>query len=389
MEQGVNLIPEMPPERLKLIELCQFVLNRKTENIRSELYGYLVAHALHHKKDDGLSSDEIINSLRELYGLDVPKVLVDKSLENLQSTGDIIQFQKDKFILSENMLKKISSFTEEYEGLRQQVVNQFIAKIKLIYPNLSETDSESVVRCLFSTLSSIFEKYGSLCSNIIAGRDASHQGIMALPDFQSICIHNLRELNDPILRKVVKNALEVFLKEPTPPFARLLFSLAQSYTIAQILNLDPKLKSLETKRLSERKLYLDTNILVSLMTAQEAEFVRSVIAYSKELGVKMVYTPLTAKEYDGLLYQAKLLYRRIPIHKESIVEKVEPLMEDPFLKSFWIETISNKTLKWTGFLIRMEGMKELLSEEYGIILQNSCKWLKLVIPQVRKNQIKQ
>ena len=304
-----------------------------------------------------------------MYGIDFSNSLLAKCLQKLRSSNAVIPFHGNKFILSEDMMNQISTHVSEYLELRDSVIKEFIIRIKEAYPSLSENESKASSDCFLSTISSLFEKYGSLCANIIAGKAARHEGLTKLPDFQSICIGNLKKLKNPILRKFVKNAFRDYLNDPTPEFARFLFSLAQSYTIAQIMNVDPKLQALEAKRLSKRKLYLDTNILVSLMTAQEAEVVRSIILYSNGLGVKMVYTPETAKEYLHLVHVSKLLFKRIPVNKESIIQKVKPLMKDPFIQTFWMESDSKKMQSWDGFLVKIEGFKELLSEKYSIVLE--------------------
>lgn len=345
------------------------MLNRETENIRSELFEHLVANSLYHEKEEGLSKEEIGKTLKELYGIDFSNRLLVKCLQKLSSSNAVIPFHGNKFILSEDKMKQISTHIEEYLALRASAVGEFLTRIKEAYPDLSEDESKTSSDCFFSTISSVFEKYGSLCTNIITGKASTRKGLAELPDFQSICIENLKKLKSPSLRKVAKNVFRNSLNHPTPELARLLYSLAQSYTIAQIMNVDPKLQALEAKRLSKRKLYLDTNILISLMTAQEAEIVRSIVAYSAGLGVKMVYTSETADEYLQLLHQSKSLFKRIPVHRESIIQKVEPLMKDPFIKTFWTESDGKKMQSWDGFLVKTEGFRELLSEKYGIVLE--------------------
>lgn len=67
-------------QRMKLVELAQFVLNRETEDMRSELHEYLVCHAIYHgAKERGVTKSEIQATLRKIYEMIVPMNLVEES----------------------------------------------------------------------------------------------------------------------------------------------------------------------------------------------------------------------------------------------------------------------------------------------------------------------
>ena len=111
---------------MKLVELAQFVLNRRTEDIRSELYEYLVCGAIYHAKEkDGLTEQDILVSLKEFYELDTPSRLVSSYVRNLVSKKDLIPVQREDqpaYILSETKLAEISSSNKDYENLRDNVI---------------------------------------------------------------------------------------------------------------------------------------------------------------------------------------------------------------------------------------------------------------------------
>jgi hypothetical protein len=356
-------------ERLKLMELSQFVLNRKTEDVRSELYDYLICHSIFHKQERGpQSKEEIHEALMELYGIEISSSLLDICLGRLVSSSSIIPIRngEERYVISENRLNEISEHNRQYLDLRKDITQQFHEKIST-KTQLSNEALNSTTNCLFSVLSSVFERYGSICSSIITGKVGNIKSVSELPDFQTICKEATKVFNDPVLRQIVEEQLRELFVNPTTRFTHFLFSMAQSYTIAQIMNIDPKLQSLELSRLSNKKLYLDTNVLVSLMCiAQEHTLVSDIIYETKNFGVQLVYTTQTEREYLSLLHSSKQLYEKIPTHKRSIIDKVEPLMENPFIRSYWMEWKSNDTRTWDGFIIEMEGFKEILRDKFGI-----------------------
>lgn len=357
---------ESSPERLKLIELSQFVLNRKTENIRSELYEYLVSHALYHRRDEGpISRQDIESALKEKYGLSMPANLLSSCLRSLSASNSVIP-RGDKYVLSESVVGEVSLHSGEYSKLREKVINEFVSRVEKSFPKLSEYKTAAIRGCFFSVLSMMFQRYGSICGSVIKGEVAEAGELTELPDFQAICDDALKKLDDPLLRKIVEREFRDYISNPTTELIHFLYSIAQSYTIAQIMNVDPSLQALEKEKLSMRRLFLDTNILISLTTMQAAQLVRPIISFSNSLGVKMVYTPKTEREYLRLLRQSTGRLQRAPKSKRSVIKKVRPLMKDPFVSRYWTELEDGKLQSVDGFLIKMEGFKELLSANFGI-----------------------
>lgn len=362
-------------ERMKLVELTQFVLNRKTEDIRSEIYDFLICGAVYHGKGkDGLNKKDLHSSLKEFYGLDAPSKLVDSHLRNLVSKKDILLVQRGNqsiYMLSETKLAEISSTNKDYETLRDKVIQEFLTRVKTGCPDLSKAQSKKIVDVFFDIISSIFKLYGSICSDVIAGKMDEIKDIPRLPDFQQISLNSVKRIGNLSLRKVVKDEFRNYIAQPPRDFIYFLHSLAQSYTIAQILNLDPELQRLEKESFSKKKLFLDTNIIVSLMCVAEArQSVKEVISLTNDLGIKIVYTPETKREFHNLLEYSKTLYARIPIHKKSIIRKTEPLMTNPFIASYWIESREQR-LTWRGFVARMEGFEEFLKDNFSITIDTT------------------
>ena len=360
---------------MKLVELAQFVLNRRTEDIRSELYEYLVCGAIYHAKEkDGLTEQDILASLKEFYELDTPSRLVSSYVRNLVSKKDLIPVQREDqpaYILSETKLAEISSSNKDYENLRDNVIQEILTRVKKSYPDLPELQATEIVNVFFLIISSIFKRYGSICSDVIAGKMDEIKDIPKLPDFQQISLNSVKRIGNPSLRKVVKDEFRNFFVQPSSHLVYFLHSMAQSYTIAQILNIDPDLQTLEKERFSKKKMFLDTNIIVSLMCiAQAHESVTEIVSLTKDLGIKMVYTPETKKEFFLFLKNSDKLYRRNPIQNKSIVKKTEPLMENPFIRSYWVES-GEKRLAWNGFVARMEGFEEFLKDKFSITVDTT------------------
>jgi len=362
-------------ERMKLLELAQFVLNRETEDIRSELQEYLVCHAVYHgAKDQGLTKSQIESTLKSIFGIAMPMDMIKESLERLVSKKALIvqQTPQTTYLLSEDRQKRVSSHNKDYEALRNIVTKELLDRIQKAHSGATEHASK-ITEVFFCTISQIFSRYGSVCSDQITGAKGAVQEIASLPDFQQICVECVKALASPTLRKKVKDELRACFLKPSKEFIYFLHSMAQAYTVLQILVLDPKLQTLVKENFCKKKLYLDTNVILSLMcVAEEHDTVMRIVYLTNKLGVPMVFTPETRKEFQDYLDYSKRLYKRIPIHKKSIINKTEPLMANPFIRSYWIES-AEKQLEWTAFITRMEGFQEFLEDKFSITIEATPK----------------
>lgn len=78
-------------ERRLLLELSQFILSRKTVEIRTELYEFLVSTSIYtYVEGSAPNKNNIMKTIQITYGLKVPDSLIDSALQSLATKGEII-----------------------------------------------------------------------------------------------------------------------------------------------------------------------------------------------------------------------------------------------------------------------------------------------------------
>lgn len=356
-------------QRRKIIELSQFVLSRRTEDIRKELYQYLVSHALCSRPDKGLTVPEIKSEVVSIFGLqDLPSLHVDEALQALHQSSQILVQRRDGeslYFVTKEKENEVASIKDRYSDLENKVREELLSEVSKEYPE--PFDPNLPYSALTAFLGAVFTRYGVTCAELISGIRGSIAEIPRLPDFNEILDFALSPVLGQRLRNVIKEALRTLFETENRDVALFLFSVAQSYVLAQVLNLDPELKKLQQLELRRKTLFLDTNIIISLMCiAQMHEPICGVIDMTRKLQAAMVFTDETKKEFVEQFALAKSRYSRLSKVPKGLVRKAESLMEDPFIASFWKMRGEQLGLTWNGFCIVMESFPDALKSRFGV-----------------------
>ena len=359
--------------RRELMELSQFVLNRKTTDTRKELYEHLVAFTLsRHEGTDGLTLEEIVASLESDYAIKrIPSHIVNETLDSLRKMDhvrSVVAARGSEYFLTTQKSREISEMIKSYDNIRSQVVDRFVATVTQDSQNIATSNRKQLVDAFYTTLGILFARNGIACARALTGTADSAGQPTELAEFSKIVEEGAQALTEVPLRHAFVRQFREFMSSPSGEAARLLFSLAQSYAIAQTLNLDPQLATLEQQALSKRLVYLDTNLVVSLMCiGQLHEPVVKLVELTRQLGIRMVFSKKTRYEFMDLLGTAEqrlgLKTANIPV---TVASKAIDLMQDPFIKSFWMELKAGSNESWDGFLAKMRAFDGLLKHRNGI-----------------------
>jgi hypothetical protein len=358
----------------ELLELSQFVLNRKTTDIRLELYEHLVSFTLsRHQGTSGLTSAEVVSSVEHDYTLaHVPMLIVGKALDGLKRKAEAGSVDTDKgpvYFLTTEKLQRIAAMISNYEDIRRQVIDQFIAAVSQdVGKSITGPEREDLTRALYKIIGSLLARGGIACAEALTGVAKRNSDLASLLDIHKVVEDPIKIVREVGLREPFLRQFRLLVSRPDGKTARFLFSLAQSYAIAQTLNLDPELRGLEQAAISKRRVYLDTNMIVSAMcVGQMHEPAVKVIDLTRQLNIRMLFTKRTRREFLDLLRSSEISYdARARTLSPSIMSKAVEIMADPFVKSFWKEAQSGSKDSWDGFLAKMRSFDQQLKSSYEV-----------------------
>lgn len=350
-----------------LKKLAQFVLNRSTENIRNELYEYLVMSALH-GTSDALTREEIVSSIQKDLGIaQVPNTLVDSALTRLAQKRDIESIQsqeKQKYFLSNTMGEKLSRITQEYGATFSAVTNKLIALVEEKHGILTDVEKTTVIQNFQSLLGTIFGTNGLITANAILGKKGISE-TMGLADILNL-ITQILERKDK-LSEAQKEVFINYLNTPDENLSAYLYSLSQSYYLIEVLNLDPGCQALMRENLRKITGYLDTNLIVfSLVGGELSKAVAKLIKLSTDLGIKIKFTKRTREEFIRHIEFKKMVYSKKGEVTFKSYGKITPILEDGLLKDYLEKKKANPGLTYEGYFARLTGIEALLRNKYSI-----------------------
>lgn len=363
--------PSGQAERNQLLILSQFILSRKSEKMRDELYEYLVKQTIyeHDKKGKGLKPYDIRKFLETDCGLTkTPIVLLDTATNNLVARGELVTAEYG-FTLSPEKHSELDNTISSFADLRTDMVKEVFNSMKRkVGPIISQKEIEEV---LFEFLGRVFYAYGILSADEITGTALKPVSIPLVAGLEASVQPILERVKGSTVRGVLRETLLDVMSNPTDHTRKFLSAMAQSYVIAEVLNLDPELRTMERKSFEGKSVYLDTNVIVSLLcTAHIAHnAVLGLIRLTNNLGVHIYYTSRTRDEFLALLAQSSRVYaRHADEHETRILRKAGPLMEDTFIASYWKELEKTPALSWQGFEQRMENFSDILRNLHNVTL---------------------
>jgi len=365
--------------KLKFLELAAFVLDlgNNFSKIREHAWDFIVMIALWHEKDRALSKDDIIKSIERIFGFkNIPSFIIENTLARLQNEGCIISKRVDKedlFVLTSRGINKVHSVLDKRKDVENKALTIFVEILRrYVDHKLSNSDIETAKRCLYEFLGRAFNQWGMVASRLLtSGRVATD-----IPHYEVIIKDITSSIKNP-LKDAIKYVIEEFLKRSpkNEVLAKFIASIAQSYFMVQLLNLDPELKRIQRESLANITIIIDTNVIIPLLCeAHEAhEAVKEVLEYTKSVGIKNLYiTKYTRDEFIRRLKYSDYLYN---LYKDDLSklsksanERARSLINDVFIKTYLIRKSAYPTYSWDVFMSEMENFIDILRDKYGILL---------------------
>lgn len=361
------------------MELAAFVLdlNNNFSEAKEKAWDFIVLATLWHEKGRRLSKDYIVRRIEEVFGFkNIPLYMIEGALTRLHDEGYVASEhvgKKELFILTSRGMDKARSILKKRKQIENKAMKIFVKILKKQAGHrLKSSDIETAKSRLYEFLGKIFEERGVFASKLLIER------IFVSTISQNVLKDLVSDIKEP-LRSTLEYAVKEFLKKCPEDeiLAKFIASLAQSYLIIQLLNLDPELKKLERRSLANITLIIDTNIIIPLLCeAHEAhEYVKEVLKYIKDIGIRNLYiTKHTRNEFIRRLEYSKNLYS---LYKdglfnlsEGVKKRAVQLITDPFIKTYFKRTIDYPAYSWDVFVSEMENFVQILKDKYEIFLDD-------------------
>ena len=246
-------------DRKELIELAQFVLSRRTRDIRSELTSYLIARIIskYAKERDGLLETDLIPLIEVEYRLPrFPELFVHSALEEMVSDGSVLTNDSSRgkvYFLDETKQREIESLAEKYGDARKSAMQELVRRTEADYGQLSKQQTELLVDVFYGLIGVLLAKHGMSCAEAIVYRKGKPVKVLEYPDFRAQLDSLLWKIGDRKLRESFSKVLQEMFQNPNADLLTFLHSMAQGYVNTSDTQLGSELYPARKSEFREKK----------------------------------------------------------------------------------------------------------------------------------------
>jgi predicted nucleic acid-binding protein len=373
--EKVEILSSRTPdeERNAVLRISQFVINRRTDNIRREVYEFMVQTVLaKDKKREAFTRDQIEENIKKEFLVKISPILLQETLKNLVDSRAVLEVSAGKekyYMLTGDAKDKLSLIFSKFNEIQNAAFRQVVQDVRSLYGYLSEVQVSSVKMNFFNILAKIFGRYGVRFARMIIEEKTFLQPVFSLKE---IVNDNLLAEKDREFAKAQSTVFEKVLSNPSSEMGKFLFAIAQSYYLIEILNLDPECKKIEETDLSKMTLYIDTNVLIHALTGFPTlrTAIDELLKITASLGIKLRITERTKEEFlSNLEETGQYISSAHPLSQQAIPKVIDALPSG-FYRDFLTVKKDNPSLTWEGYEMRMKNFLLVLKNQYSIELED-------------------
>jgi hypothetical protein len=360
-----------------LTHYFRFVVREESGPLRERLQRGLVERAMKTDNPDHTWTAPALKKRveKQLRVKAYPRELVNQALGDLVArrhveNAGMTQAGDKQYRLVKTRFEMVDRAVGRVEEQERSFGSSVAEKVEKTHGAVSDRDRRQIEGAFVDLVSTILGTIGEHCAlNLVSER----QWTLAseYPRFQADLDQAVRGLPHE-LQGPAKEAFEETLREPTPDEKDYLFSIGQVYYIAELLQLDPSLQTLQRERFEETTLFLDTNLLVAALLDEHDRHapVIALLRLCRGLKFDLRYTERTIEEVDLLIDVADEDYRRNPPFNDQAAAELADIVESPFVQAY-LRSRQKTNWSWAQWKLRIAGWREILAKE-GISLDTEC-----------------
>jgi len=288
-----------------ILRMSQFVLRESSANVRDSVYRRLLEIGLYlSEKKEKRELQGVLNSIEDqFFGIKLEEHVAGEYLKLMEKEG-IVRHEGGKYTLDEKRKVQFENYSKSTLALISSCETSFIENVKhRVNKELTAKDVDNVTSCFYQFVIKLISRY------ILATAKFLVKGLLSRisPSTGENLVDSLvNQISDLNLREATKKTLLEWMQSPDDKFIEYLFVMRQNFLCIEVLNLDPECRFVAREEFSKKRLFLDTNILLSLVAKTEFHTqTRKLIENTRLLGCSVHVTKRTLEEFRMLTEKAK------------------------------------------------------------------------------------
>jgi len=278
-------------QKRKMLTSALFQHSTKLQSFKQSALDRIVERILYFSENIGVETQDIQYIFKKELGYVLPISSFEKAIERLQDNKRIEVADDEATYKLTDISKK------EFENIQINSEKSFTRIINKLFHNAPE-NRELYIEPFWFSMSYIFSNIGEFSAKLVEG--AIDKETVLKPILKD-CISEI-EINFRINYQYFIKRLEYFFEETKEPlYNEFRWILAQNYFITSSLGINPESKTFSKELFQDVTLYLDTNVILSLITKQDRYYYNacSFIEAANKLKIKICICEITFSELEG------------------------------------------------------------------------------------------
>jgi len=175
-------------ERRLYLETQQFVLDRKTTDVRLELYQHMITYSIfdHAQSDGTLDHKNLLEFIGKDYHIKkIPELHIQEAIETLMEKKEI-EIVNQRLSLSQIKRNEIKKSLKNTENREVKIKTNLSNSLKKRIPDITEQQVSLILNNFSLLLGTTFAKFGSISARILTQGTNRIGELKKRPGFQEI-----------------------------------------------------------------------------------------------------------------------------------------------------------------------------------------------------------
>jgi predicted nucleic acid-binding protein len=355
----VSELRGLPPNEKKqaILRMSEFVLRETSANIRDSLYRRLLEIGTYISEESGeVGTDKLLDIIeRKFFGIKLEKEAAEEYLKQLEKEG-VIKAENGKYFLQEERKSQIETYSKKALSVLSSCETNFLESVKRKKgEDISVENIEKLTNCLYQFITQLVSRYVAATAKLIAKGTLTR---ISQSTGENLVDASVREISDVKLKEAAKTTLMEWMRSPSEEFIEYLFLMRQNFLCVEVLNLDPQCRAIEREEFSKKRLFLDTNLLLSLIVKGEFHTqTKKLVDNTRQLGCSVYVSRRTLEELNTVINRGKKLVETIRATPKQLSKA-----SNFFVRTYGTTLLTARAISASEYMSQFSDVEKLLNE---------------------------
>jgi predicted nucleic acid-binding protein len=381
-----------------------FIEDPRTKISRNAINEFQVHLMLLEQYPAFLSIDEIYKNIKSYCGcFPVSKEIIEKAIDNsLKRTPPLVVKSDNGYKLTEERKIILEKANASFRESKRIFVEHVILCIRKEYANeLKEELKQKIIEIIEPILVDFFNKRVLELDRVRSipkyTMDTTFEKTQ-FEEWEEVINRCLAKIElDLTIKEIIKVGIKNALSEIPAEGKRYIAATHNKVFCAKFVMPNPAIIQHEKKFLRERRLYLDTNVIIKAIfeDSTEHKICKELLDLRSDFNLQLFFSDFTKEELDKQREKAQKNY--LLFQQKKSLQWIQKVADTDILRTYLKQKLINPSLAIDSFLAVYDPWDEYLFNKYGILLESEfCEETKkvdvsekdLVYKHIKESKIK-